>query len=313
MRRHWALAPAALFWAKAVATKAETTRRPCLPAWARRLRVKCLCQVAEADRGLETLVVVGDRLTPLSPRRARERRKSVQKVSASEAPTAMPRTSRRPWSLTATAMVTATETIARPRGPSHRWHPATGRASRPPGAAQGSRRSCVDLAAQPGDLALRDAAHAAWPAPGHRPSASTRPGCRPPGSPPSEPSPPSAAAPGTRGSSSPSSTSGSSVDRTRTCLPQPVAVAVSLVELRRALAMRGARRPSTSRAIRRPAANSIISRRRSLSDRSSPTGPAGSSCRWWSSWYSSGQVDCANPTLTGTAMAAVVDNWPPAA
>ena len=34
-----------------------------------------------------------------------------QKVSASEAPTAMPRTSRRPSPLTPTAMVTATETM----------------------------------------------------------------------------------------------------------------------------------------------------------------------------------------------------------
>ena len=50
-------------------------------------------------------------LTPPSPRRVSERRNSVQKVSASEAPIAMPSTSRRPWSLTATATVTATETM----------------------------------------------------------------------------------------------------------------------------------------------------------------------------------------------------------
>ena len=50
-------------------------------------------------------------LTPLSPRRARPRRNSVQKVSASDAPIAIPSTSRRPWSLTATATVTATETM----------------------------------------------------------------------------------------------------------------------------------------------------------------------------------------------------------
>ena len=49
--------------------------------------------------------------TPRSPRRASERRNSVQKASASDAPIAMPRTSRRPWSLTATATVTATETM----------------------------------------------------------------------------------------------------------------------------------------------------------------------------------------------------------
>jgi hypothetical protein len=50
-------------------------------------------------------------LTPTSPRRFSRRRNSTQKVSASEAPIAMPRTSRRPSVLTATAMVTATETM----------------------------------------------------------------------------------------------------------------------------------------------------------------------------------------------------------
>ena len=46
--------------------------------------------------------------TPRSPRRASERRNS-EKASASDAPIAMG--SRRPWSLTATATVTATETM----------------------------------------------------------------------------------------------------------------------------------------------------------------------------------------------------------
>ena len=44
-----ALAASALSWAKAVAMKAETTRRPLLPAWARALRMKWTrqrCQVA---------------------------------------------------------------------------------------------------------------------------------------------------------------------------------------------------------------------------------------------------------------------------
>src|SRR5262249_11606000 len=50
-------------------------------------------------------------LTPRRPRRASLRRKSVQKVSASEAPIAMPSTSRRPAALTPTAMITATETM----------------------------------------------------------------------------------------------------------------------------------------------------------------------------------------------------------
>ena len=49
--------------------------------------------------------------TPRRPRRVSERRNSVQKVSASDAPIAMPSTSRRPWSLTATATVTATGTM----------------------------------------------------------------------------------------------------------------------------------------------------------------------------------------------------------
>ena len=63
-------------------------------------------------RGLETLVAVrDDQLDPARPRRARLRRKSVQNVSASLAPVAMPSTSRRPSVLTATAMVAAMETM----------------------------------------------------------------------------------------------------------------------------------------------------------------------------------------------------------
>ena len=50
-------------------------------------------------------------LTPRRPRRASLRRKSVQKVSASDAPIARPSTSRRPSPLTPTAMITATETM----------------------------------------------------------------------------------------------------------------------------------------------------------------------------------------------------------
>ena len=49
--------------------------------------------------------------TPSSPRRTSLRRNSVQKVSASEGPTSMPSTSRRPSSLTPTAMITAFETM----------------------------------------------------------------------------------------------------------------------------------------------------------------------------------------------------------
>jgi hypothetical protein len=51
------------------------------------------------------------RLTPARPRRLSRRRNSTQKVSAAEAPIAMPRTSRLPSVLTATAIVTATETM----------------------------------------------------------------------------------------------------------------------------------------------------------------------------------------------------------
>ncbi|MCY1541487.1 hypothetical protein D9M68_771830 [compost metagenome] len=49
--------------------------------------------------------------TPRRPRRIRLRRKSVQNGSASEGPTRMPRTSRTPSVFTATAIITATETI----------------------------------------------------------------------------------------------------------------------------------------------------------------------------------------------------------
>lgn len=38
--RHWALAASGVSWAKAVAMKAETTRRPLLPACASTLRMK---------------------------------------------------------------------------------------------------------------------------------------------------------------------------------------------------------------------------------------------------------------------------------
>jgi transposase len=50
-------------------------------------------------------------LTPRSPRRVSERRNEVQNGSASDGPTWSPSTSRRPSVLTATAIITATETI----------------------------------------------------------------------------------------------------------------------------------------------------------------------------------------------------------
>lgn len=50
-------------------------------------------------------------LTPRKPRRIRPRRKSVQKASVSDGPMARPSTSRRPSVLTATATITALETM----------------------------------------------------------------------------------------------------------------------------------------------------------------------------------------------------------
>src|SRR4051812_31547478 len=88
--------------------KAETTRRPLLPAWASALRMKCTrqrCQVAL--RTFDTAALMPScasettSLTPLRPRRASLRRKAVQKVSASDGPMSMPRTSRRPSLLSA--------------------------------------------------------------------------------------------------------------------------------------------------------------------------------------------------------------------
>jgi len=57
--RHWVLAAAAVSCAKAVAMKAEMTRRPFLPAWARALRWKWTrqrCQVAQ--RTLDTAALM---------------------------------------------------------------------------------------------------------------------------------------------------------------------------------------------------------------------------------------------------------------
>jgi hypothetical protein len=93
-------------------------RRPLLPAWASTFLTKWTrhrCQVA-----CSTLATAAfspswaseiTSLTPRRPRRASFLRKSVQKVSASEGPTPMPSTSRRPSALAPTATMTATETI----------------------------------------------------------------------------------------------------------------------------------------------------------------------------------------------------------
>jgi hypothetical protein len=112
------LALSGLFWAKAVATKAETTRRPLLPAWASAFLMKWTrqrCQVA-----LRTLAIAAfspswasetTSFTPRSPRRASLRKNSTQNGSASDGPMSMPSTSRRPSVLTPTATITATETM----------------------------------------------------------------------------------------------------------------------------------------------------------------------------------------------------------
>src|SRR5215469_3233031 len=100
------------------ADKAETTRRPCLPAWASTLRMKCTRQ--RCQEAFRTLATAAFRpswasetisLTPRRPRRVSLRRKSVQKTSASEVPLAKPSTSRLPSLLTPTAIITATETM----------------------------------------------------------------------------------------------------------------------------------------------------------------------------------------------------------
>ncbi|TWB67763.1 hypothetical protein FBZ87_1135 [Nitrospirillum amazonense] len=73
------------------------------------------CQVARNTRATAALMPSWasetTSLTPPKPRRLSLRRNSTQKVSASEVPMSMPRISRLPLVLTATAMVTATEII----------------------------------------------------------------------------------------------------------------------------------------------------------------------------------------------------------
>ena len=92
--RHCTLAASGVSWAKAVAMKADTTRRPLLPAWASTLRMKWTrqrCQVAQST--LVTAALMPSwasettSLTPRSPRRVSLRRNSVQIGSASEVPT----------------------------------------------------------------------------------------------------------------------------------------------------------------------------------------------------------------------------------
>jgi hypothetical protein len=113
--------------------KADTTRRPLLPAWASALPMKCTrqrCQARLASQRrpprsarsgarntrataalMPSCAAEITSFTPASPRRFSLRRNSTRKVAASAAPIAMPSTSRRPSVLTAPARVTATETI----------------------------------------------------------------------------------------------------------------------------------------------------------------------------------------------------------
>ena len=134
--RHWVLAVSAVSCAKAVAIKADTTRRPLLPAWASTLRMKRRrsrkqsgglfsrrrrqrCHVAQSTLVIAALMPsCASEMTSLTPRRPRRvslRRNSVQIGSASEVPISIPKTSRRPSVLTPTAMMAATDTIRPPR------------------------------------------------------------------------------------------------------------------------------------------------------------------------------------------------------
>jgi hypothetical protein len=118
-RRHCRLALPASFRAKAVATKAETTRRPLLVLMGEgvphEMNAAALPGGAEhlGDRGLQPLVGIRD--DELHPAQAAAgepaRGKAPQKGSASEGPMSIPGTSRRPSVFTPTATITATETI----------------------------------------------------------------------------------------------------------------------------------------------------------------------------------------------------------
>src|SRR6266851_609200 len=151
--------------------KAATTRRPCLPAWARTLRMKCTRQrCQEACSTLETAAFSPScaseitSLTPRRPRRASERRNSVQKVSASETPIEIPSTSRRPSPLTATATIHRDRDDAPLLANLHvgRVEPEIGPIAFQR-AVEEDRDLVVDLAAQAADLAFGDACHAHGP------------------------------------------------------------------------------------------------------------------------------------------------------
>jgi hypothetical protein len=88
MWRHCWLAALASSWAKAVAMKAEMTRRPCLPAWARAFLMKWTRQrCQEVLSTFETAALMPSWLsemtsfTPRRPRRASLRRSQSQALS----------------------------------------------------------------------------------------------------------------------------------------------------------------------------------------------------------------------------------------
>ena len=97
---------------------AETTRRPLLPAWARALRMKCTrqrCQVARNTRATAALMPsCASEMTSLTPARPRRSEPGAGSRPRRSRPPRRRSPSRAPHAdavLTATAMVTAAETI----------------------------------------------------------------------------------------------------------------------------------------------------------------------------------------------------------
>ena len=103
--RHWTFALSASSWAKAVATKADD-------AWMGQQVAKCTRQPMWPEDpgrgGLQALVVVGDHQLHAAQPAPGQRAQELGPEGLGDAPIAA---SRRPWSLTATATVTATETM----------------------------------------------------------------------------------------------------------------------------------------------------------------------------------------------------------
>jgi hypothetical protein len=70
--RHWRPAASAVYWAKAVSMKAETTRRPLLPAWPRTLRMKCTQGLLKSNfpTSIRPIAIAGKGRTPRKPKKA---------------------------------------------------------------------------------------------------------------------------------------------------------------------------------------------------------------------------------------------------